>query len=264
MSQRKWFHSRMLAHAAGLLEDSELERFESLLESDRGCADAWQEFIGDEENHGEFHIPAGMVAHWPAAAATLGELERRTVEEHLASCESCAEEVALFGSAERRAIRVEGPRRSTTSPPRPIQWRSAVSGGVVGALAMAAVLLLLIRPAPDSESGGALPWAAPTRVRSDELPAFARVKLPLEATQVGLSLAVPQAIDKFQPAEISVFGPRGALIQRFEAPSGEMGRGALVLLIQSEEPFEPGNHRVLFTQPGVESELWFEVERLGD
>jgi hypothetical protein len=259
MSDSQWFESRMLAHAAGLLSDPEVERFESLRDSDRSCQALWAEFLGDADLSDGFHMPAGMVAQWPKAASSLGELERRAVEDHLSSCTSCAEEISLFGTDAR--ARTSTPPRSITPTPRRSQWSSAITGGIVGALAMAAVLLLLVQPGPAPDSGGALPWAAPSRVRSDQLPAFSRVKLGAETRQIGLNLAVPQALDPFRPAQISVYGPGAALIQQFEAPASEMGRGALVLLVHSDEPFEPGSYRVLFAQEGNEAELWFEVER---
>lgn len=261
MSDLQWFEARILAQSVGLLDDAETERFEQLRESDPQCQAAWREFAGDDELSGEFHMPPGMVAQWPAVAERLGELERRAVEGHLRSCESCAEEVALFGSAARSKPRSVEPRRAGTPSPRRDQWRIALSGGIAGALAMAAVLLLMFSPGPEPDSGGALPWAAPTRVRSDQLPAFARVAVGAQAREIGLNLAVPQDIDPIRPAEISVYAPDSALIQQFEIPAAELQRGALVLLLRSERPFQPGDHRVLFTQPGIETELWFLVER---
>jgi len=267
MSEKRWFEARMLAYAAGLVEDDEVERFETLREADQECGRAWSEFMAGEEPAADFHIPPGMIAHWPKAASRLGDLERHAVEAHLARCGSCAEEVDLFGSEGRPASRILEPRRTKTHTPRRDPWRIALSSGLVGAMAAAAVLLLWMQPpVQEPETDGALPWAAPTRVRSDELPSFARVVVGPDTHEIGLSLAVPQSIDRFRPAEIAVVGPDGALIRRFEAPAAQLGRGALVLLIRSDLAFAAGGHLVRISQTGLESdvELWFDVELNAD
>ena len=133
-----WASARLELHHAGLLGP---EGDALLLAHAAGCercADALRAQAEDARAEHGTHVPASVLARWPALAAALGPLERELVESHLADCAACREDARLAREVARPGTGLGmGPARVV-----PLPWRGSVARA--GAAVVAAVAGLVV------------------------------------------------------------------------------------------------------------------------
>ena len=170
----RWFRARIDAHALGLLDEAEEQRFLGHAEACSSCRDAMKAQAGPPPRSGD-HIPAGILARWDRASASLRGVPRRMVREHLMSCAECRQDLEAIGfvAVLDKVPELEGPEDDATDalPPtlpvgqheirllplttRPRQWIPwLVGAGAGAALATASTLLIVanVRP-PEMRPG---------------------------------------------------------------------------------------------------------------
>lgn len=98
-----WWRARLAARRAGLLTESEEQRFDRHLAECDECRSSWEATIekdagaGTGHSPGEPHIPPAMLARWETARAELRGLERAMVREHLETCAECRQDLEVLG-----------------------------------------------------------------------------------------------------------------------------------------------------------------------
>lgn len=98
-----WWRARLTARRAGLLTESEEQRFDRHLAECDQCRSNWEAAIERDAgadtgpSPGEPHIPPPMLARWETARAELRGLERAMVREHLESCAECRQDLEVLG-----------------------------------------------------------------------------------------------------------------------------------------------------------------------
>ena len=123
----------VLAFHAGLLDLGSIsdEELRATVHRQHGESLACADSDSDE------HLPAWLMAAWPAIAVELTQLESNAVERHLSVCDSCAEEFSIL--LEIRSANSTSQIRSRA--PRPRAWATRAWALV----ATAAALVLLLR-----------------------------------------------------------------------------------------------------------------------
>lgn len=175
MDQREhmWVQKVVGAFAAGLLSESDTNRFERHLGSCDDCREAL-ESIRDESRSGH-HLPNSLISHWPSRAMSLRGLQRELVRRHLESCGECTEILRHLGHEPRleripeleatsEVLKLLRPQ-SQMAPPRPVPvWmRRDFWMGSAATAAVAASFALALGPAiwNIGNNGGSMARLAP-------------------------------------------------------------------------------------------------------
>ena len=215
------------AYRLGLLD---AERAQALREHLRGCDScraAFEPFLertSDEEDR-RGHVPLALLARSGAATAALSPGERELIDEHVRSCDRCADTRAF-------ALGLYDVRPAAR---RPWRWRFALGTGA----AIAAVLALVLvrdtvppRPAPPTSTAPATPPAvAPPAVARGPVRTAPVVTLGttraaggqvvrVASGTIALPLRVPPLLGVGPEARIriSVTGPHGLDAGSVELP----------------------------------------------
>jgi hypothetical protein len=274
-----WAEQRLLPRVLTTLNEADEARFDQHARNCVHCrqrlAELTAEAGGDLAARG--HLPAAMIARWPLAGTRLAGLEREAVQLHLERCELCRDELRLLGhtaelgaaAAPAAAVRAAsaptptGPAtRRAAAPPRP--WRAWWTGGAVGALATAALLLLMLRPAPSNrqEFGAdgapplagtvnptpgegptlvAVPWTAPAALRGAEV----QLQVPAGTRELAVAVAVPPAADAEATHRVTLWGPDLGMLARIAVPAEQIVAGTAFVLLRGSEPLVAGTYRVV-------------------
>jgi hypothetical protein len=91
-----WARAALLRRRVGLLSEVEESRLSEHLRGCEACATLEPREPSPGLDAGR-HLPAGLVAQWPSARATLRGLERALVRGHLERCASCRQDLELLG-----------------------------------------------------------------------------------------------------------------------------------------------------------------------
>lgn len=94
----EWLRKRLVAHACGLLDESEQSRVIELVRDDAACRLLWEEFssVDLDSTYDAGHISTAVLARWGRIGDRLTELERRLVEDHLERCSECREDLIVL------------------------------------------------------------------------------------------------------------------------------------------------------------------------
>ena len=165
-----WFRSRLLPRAAGLLDPDESRRFDDLLARNAACGEIYRAFSedpGPARPDEARHVPAGLLARWPAARRTLTGLERTLVGEHLASCEQCREDLRVLGFDPALDLpALEEPAHGgpvVTAQVRTRPRRDPVRGWLAAWATLATAASILLVALPRLRDGGDTPPAGPVQ-----------------------------------------------------------------------------------------------------
>jgi hypothetical protein len=100
------------------------------------CRESLDAVMAGAPDGGAEHLPASVLARWPAVADEMPALERELIEQHLADCAWCREDLQLSGRARAG---------STGTPRRTEPWRTRASWlGVWATTATAAAAALAL------------------------------------------------------------------------------------------------------------------------
>ena len=242
----RWFRSRVLARAAGLLDEDEERRFDEHEVSCPVCRelhDALHELDEDEahertpEDIAPGHLPTAILARWHLVREHLPGMERDLVLTHATHCPDCRDELRALG------VEVEAPERPSVRP-REGGWRPGsfvpwLAGGLVGAAA--ALLVLLVVQEDSSLPSGLVPWGAPTEVRGDD-----PVRVPSGGRTLVLAIPPPASLPASEGGLVEVIGPGGALLLRDHVSAEMLRQPTIMLLLTSRAPLSEGEYTIVF------------------
>lgn len=277
-----WCRERLLTHVLGLLDEQTESRIERHLASCPNCPSdlaQLQELRGDagEASADRGHIPAAMIARWDRTSKLLSGAEGELVRQHLERCPSCRNDIETLGQREA-PVQQQAPEQSAVpmQPPAPVRptlrivrhraWAPWTLGAGAGALATAALMLLMLRPPPQAPvQPGAptppgpgehappsspeapraivevLPWVAPAELRG--APAVLEVQ---EGTQeLVLAAALPEELPAHATAFVEIYAPSGDLLARTLTQPSHGQAGTLLVRLHTPEPLAAGVYRAV-------------------
>lgn len=92
----RWTRARVAAWHAGLLSETDAERFARHLEECAACRDVTDAWAHADEDPGT-HLSPAVIAAWPRARRSLRGLERALVRRHLERCSECRQDLEMLG-----------------------------------------------------------------------------------------------------------------------------------------------------------------------
>lgn len=176
--EHTWFRHRLADHLLDLLDDAETERLRAHASGCAACGGLLAAATREGANGwlGADHPTPAMLHRWRAEPETFDATTAGIVREHVASCESCATDLAELGGD-------HAPRPRLEAPPEPAATRLAGThlarhlwtGAAGGALATAAAFLLFW---PRPEPAAPIPVPRATAPREAPTPGQRPVLLP--------------------------------------------------------------------------------------
>ena len=205
-----WVRRRLAAAAAGLLADPEQERLLAHLDACADCRGDWQEqmqaLAGEDpegDASGERHLPAAMIARWGQSGAGLRGAEREAVRRHLERCADCRADLAALG--QRPALGETAAPAATRGARTGRGFGAGLAWGIGVTALAAAIAGALLLPPSATDTGGILPWVAPTTLRGGTT---AVVELAAGAESLTVLTAVPSEFDPARPPRSASSTPR--------------------------------------------------------
>ncbi len=227
------FRSRMALEEAGLLTEAQSEAFRAHAAGCASCREIWDAYSAEPEvPAGETtgHVPAALLARWDAGV-DLPSLERDLVEHHLASCETCREDLALVRS---RAPESTG---YVLKPDPRSRRRAWLQGAAVGALLAAAGMAIVLRPGPPPEESETIPWVVPGTTRG----AVAAVTVPPGTRRLLLAIPVPEPASTGS-LRVVVTGPGDKRLIDASIDPERIVDATLMLILASPGSLEAGTY----------------------
>lgn len=254
------FQTQLGLRDAGLLtEEEEASLAEHLggCESCRETIEADSEAGESGEARGE-HIPSAMLARWDQVRASAQGLERELLSRHLASCESCREELELVGheamlpgkKEESADIPSDGAdldrsARVATLTPQ-FRRRAWIQGALAGAVLTAAATAVILRPPSTTLDPETLPWVVPGTTRGSA-PA---IEIPSGARRVLLAIPTPASLSPEQQLRLTVTGPSGAIQMDQDLAPDLLQSPTIMAVLSAPDPLEPGIYTVRLSPEG--------------
>lgn len=203
-AEHAWSQARLELHPARLLGPEDELRLEAHVAACDPCREALAAVRarGLPPGHGE-HIPASVLARWPAIARDLPEIEGELVSQHLRDCPSCGEDLRIAQAHAAPAL--------VRLRPEPVRWERLWAVAATAAAAGFAILLWVaphgpVAPTPASGTLAPMATGAPE----------SRTRLSIGTAPVAVSLRDVTRGDAHAGAAIVAPGPREPVMLAFE------------------------------------------------
>lgn len=244
-----WCVEHLPAHLAGLLDESEEERFRAHFADCEDCrrsAEALQEAIDQRVERVDGHVPPALIGRWSSFRTELRGLERALVRQHLHSCDDCRADLEALGHepvlevmpelelgfdlgpTPERAQERAAPRRAHL-PPAERDWGWLGSDGLSALLAPALMLRV---------------------TRGDA--AANTVEIDPQTRAVALRLPLPPEVSPEAEVHVEVDSPAGAPLLRERCRLKDLAPPHLLILANRGQPLSPGTYRmrIASAEPG--------------